>query len=200
MNAAEKSSPVIHITDAPPQKIKIKHQDSVQTAILIGCRLYARNHPDYNDWIVLNTILGGYFGSRLMTNIRENKGFTYNIFSTFDTMHYDGCFYIGTEVGNDMVDKTLKEIYREMKILQKKAVSENELSMVKNYLLGNMLTMLDGPFNIIDIVKTTTLEQLPDNSFATLVESIKTITPQKIQTLAKKYLGPEKMWEVVVGL
>lgn len=200
MNAAEKPTPVIITTDAPPEKIKITHPDGVQTAIRIGCRLFSRNHPDYNDWFVLNTILGGYFGSRLMTNIREDKGFTYNIYSTFDTMHYDGCFYIGTEVGNEMVDVTLKEIYREIKKLQKEPVSENELSMVKNYLLGNMLTMLDGPFNIIDIIKTTTLEQLPENSFATLVDSIKTINPERIQTLAKKYLDAEKMWEVVVGI
>ncbi len=200
MNSSEKPTPVIKTSHEKPQKIKITHPDSVQTAIRIGCQLFDRNHPDYNDWFVLNTILGGYFGSRLMGNIREDKGYTYNIFSTLETMLYGGCFYIGTEVGNDLVDVTLREIYHEMRILQDELVEEDELSMVKNYLLGNMLTMLDGPFNIIDIIKTITLEQLPDNSFSDLVESIKTITPEKIQNLAKKYLDQEKMWEVVVGV
>jgi predicted Zn-dependent peptidase len=199
MNSSEKPSPIFETTYDLPQKIKITHSDSVQTAIRIGCQLFTRNHPDYDGWFVLNTILGGYFGSRLMANIREDKGYTYNIFSTMDTMHYGGCFYIGTEVGNDLVDVTLKEIYHEMNLLQKELVEADELSMVKNYLLGNMLTMLDGPFNIIDIIKTTALEELPESSFSDLVESIKKITPEKIQSLAKKYLGQEKMWEVVVG-
>jgi len=200
MRIAEKRSPIITDAYAAPQKIKISHPESVQTAIRIGCPLFNRNHPDYDDWFVLNTILGGYFGSRLMANIREEKGYTYNIFSTIDTMHYGGCFFIGTEVGNDLVDVTLNEIYREMLILKEELVSEDELSMVKNYLLGNMLTMLDGPFNTMDIVKTTELEQLPDNSFEKLIESIKSISPEKIQSLAKKYLDQEKMWEVVVGV
>ena len=199
MQSAHKPIPKISNTDSIPQKIKIKHPDSVQTAIRIGCQLFHRNHPDYNDWFVLNTILGGYFGSRLMANIREEKGFTYNIFSAIDTMHYGGYFYIGTEVGNDLVDVTLAEIYKEMKQLQEEPVSADELSMVKNYLLGNMLTMLDGPFNTMDIVKTSVLEQLPKGAFSSLVENIKTISPEKIQLLAKKYLDKDNMWEVVVG-
>jgi len=199
MNSSEKPSPIIKTESTIPQKIKITHPESVQSAIRVGCRLFNRNHPDYADWFVLNTILGGYFGSRLMANIREDKGYTYNIFSSLDTMHYDGCFYIGTEVGNELVDVTLKEIYREMKLLQEEPIKEVELSMVKNYLLGNMLTMLDGPFNLIDIIKTKSLEQLPDDSFSKLIESIKNINAEKIQSLAKKYLDSEKMWEVVVG-
>lgn len=200
MNVAVKPTPVLTQAFSQPEKIKITHSDSVQTAIRIGCRLFARNHPDYNGWFVLNTILGGYFGSRLMTNIREAKGYTYNIYSSLDTMRYDGCFYIGTEVGNDLVDKTLREIYREMKKLRDVPIAKDELSMVKNYLLGNMLTMLDGPFNMMDIVKTIAIEQLPENSFAALVENIKTITPDEINSLANKYLDPEKMWQVVVGV
>lgn len=200
MNASPKPSPITYNTDNIPQKIKITHPESVQTAIRIGCQLFDRKHPDYNDWFVLNTILGGYFGSRLMANIREDKGYTYNIFSTIDTMLYGGYFYIGTEVGNDLVEVTLNEIYKEMRLLQDEPVKTDELSMVKNYLLGNMLTMLDGPFNMMDIVKATTLEQLSEDSFSQLVENIKSISPEKIQSLANKYLDSDKMWEVVVGV
>ena len=199
MNDAPKPSPIINTTNSIPQKVKISQPNSVQTAIRIGCQLFNRNHPDFNDWFVLNTILGGYFGSRLMANIREEKGYTYNIFSTLDTMNFGGCFYIGTEVGNDLVDVTLKEIYKEMRLLQEEPLGDEELSMVKNYLLGNMLIMLDGPFNIMDIIKTTSLEQLADDSFSKLVENIKTISPERIQNVAKKYLDEDKMWEVVVG-
>ena len=199
MNSAEKPLVTIPSFEQKPQKVKINHPDSVQTAIRIGCQLFNRKHADYNDWFVLNTILGGYFGSRLMANIREDKGYTYNIFSTLDTMRFGGCFYIGTEVGNDLVDVTLNEIYHEMSRLQNEPVQEEELSMVKNYLLGNMLTMLDGPFNTMDVIKATVLEELPVQSFKDLIENIKMINPEKIQALAQKYLDRDKMWEVIVG-
>ena len=182
-----------------PKKVKIPHSDTSQTAIRIGRRLFNRNHEDYAAMYLVNTILGGYFGSRLMTNIREDKGYTYNIYSTIDTMHADGCFYIGTEVGNEFVEATKEEIYKEIHLLQKYPVKKQELQMVRNYLLGNLLTMLDGPFNIGEVIKTMVIEELPEASFSDLVHTIKTISPEEIQNLAKKYFRPEDMWEVVVG-
>ncbi len=182
-----------------PQKIKIAHSDSVQSAIRIGRRLFDRKHEDYSGMYLVNTILGGYFGSRLMTNIREDKGYTYNIYSAIDTMHNDGCFYIGTEVGNEFVDATKEEIYKEIYLLQNEFVGKQELVMVRNYLLGNLLTMLDGPFNMGEVIKTMVLEDIPKASFSTLVQTIKNITPDEIQHLAKKYFKSEDMWEVIVG-
>ena len=173
--------------------------DSVQTAIRIGCHLFNRTHKEYKGVYVLNTILGGYFGSRLMANIREEKGYTYNIFSTLDSMMFDGCFYVGTEVGNEFVEKTLKEIYHEFDVLQQDLVDEDELEMVQNYLLGNLLTSLDGPFNVSDVAKTLILEGLPLSDFDDLVNAIKNITAEEIRELARKYLQKDKMWEVIVG-
>jgi len=181
-----------------PEKIKIPHVESVQTAIRVGCKLFNRNHSDFNGLYILNTILGGYFGSRLMANIREDKGYTYNIFSSLDAMIHDGYFYIGTEVGNEFADKTLVEIYREMDLLKEVLVDEEELNMVKNYLLGNMLTMLDGPFNVADVVKTYVAEALPITDFDSLTQTIKNITAEELRELARKYFKPENMWEVIV--
>ena len=181
-----------------PQKIKIPHIDSVQTAIKVGCKLFNRNHPDFNGLYILNTILGGYFGSRLMANIREDKGYTYNIFSSVDAMFHDGYFYVGTEVGNEFTEKTLAEIYREMNLLKENLIEEEELNMVKNYLLGNMLTMLDGPFNVSEVVKTYVVENLPVTDFNKLTQTIKNITAEELRELAKKYFKPENMWEVIV--
>lgn len=181
-----------------PKKVKIPHVESVQAAIRIGCRLFNRTHPDFDGLYILNTILGGYFGSRLMNNIREDKGYTYNIFSSLDAMVYDGYFYVGTEVSNDLTEKTLVEIYREMAILQEELVEEEELSMVKNYLLGNMLTMLDGAFNVSDVVKTYVTEDLPISDFDRLTAKINQITAEELRELAKKYFKPENMWEVIV--
>lgn len=186
-------------TQPTPEKIKIPHRESVQSAIRIGRRLFSRQHEDYQAMYFVNNILGGYFGSRLMANIREDKGFTYNIYSSIDTMHQDGCFYIGTEVGNEFVEATKTEIYKELNDLQTKPVEAQELEMVRNYLLGNLLTLFDGPFNTGEVIKTMVLENLPKQSFYDLVKTIKTIDADQIQHLAQKYFKTEDLWEVVVG-
>jgi len=94
------------------------------TAVRIGRRLFNRAHPDFHGMYVLNTIFGGYFGSRLMENVREKKGYTYNIYSSMDTMMFDGYFYVGTEVSNNLTQKTVKEIYHEMEVLQNDLVAD----------------------------------------------------------------------------
>ncbi|HRF37777.1 MAG TPA: pitrilysin family protein, partial [Saprospiraceae bacterium] len=187
------------LPDVPPQRIHLPHPDKVQSAIRIGRRLFNRNHPDYAGLYVLNTILGGYFGSRLMTNIREEKGYTYNIYSSLDPMRYDGAFFIGTETGTEFVKDTITQIYNEIEILQQELVDDEEMEMVRNYLLGGFLNMLDGPFNVADIIKTVVVEDLPEDYFQTVVHTVKTITPEDLQQLAQRYLRPEDLWEVSVG-
>jgi predicted Zn-dependent peptidase len=181
-----------------PLTVKVPHPEKVQTAIRIGSHLFTRSHPDYNGMYVLNTILGGYFGSRLMANIREEKGYTYNIYSNHDSMLFGGYFYVATEVGNEFVEPTIREIYVEMQKLQDKLVKKDEMEMVRNYLLGTLLTNLDGPFNISEVVKTFISEGLPLSGFEELVETIKTISPKELRELARKYFKKENLWEVVV--
>ncbi len=182
-----------------PESFRVDMPGTVQTAIRIGRRLFNRHHPDFPGMYVLNTILGGYFGSRLMTNIREDKGYTYNIYSLLDIMRHDGCFYISTEVGNNFLADTLEQIYAEMERLQCEPVEKEELDMVRNYLLGALLTSLDGPFNVAELIKTIVTEDLPFDSFTALVRTIQTIQPGELQALAQKYLRREDMWEVIVG-
>ena len=148
---------------------------------------------------MLNMILGGFFGSRLMTNIREKKGYTYNISSMLDTMKKDGYFYVGTEVGNEVVDATIKEIYKEMETLQRSLIGKEELKMTQNFVLGNMLTMLDGAFNTMDVVKTLIIEDIPLIEFENLIDTVKNIDAKTLQVLAQKYFNREDLWEVVVG-
>ena len=133
-----------------------------------------------------------------MENIREDKGYTYNIYSMQDTMQADACFYIATEVGNDYLDPTLKEIYKELDRLRTDLVGEEELSMVKNYLLGNMLNMVDGPFKVTNVVKTFVLNNRPFGEFQEIVDTIRHISAQDIRDLAQRHLKTEDMWEVVV--
>jgi zinc protease len=179
--------------------IILPHEDKSQTAIKIGCRLFTRHHEDYFGMFILNTILGGYFGSRLMMNIRENKGYTYNIYSSIEPMLYDGYFYIATEADKKFSKKVVEEIHKECAKLRNEPIEAEELTMVRNYLLGNILTMLDGPLNVSELVRTYISEGVNLNRFDELVQKIKTITPDEIQHLAQKYLKTEEMWQVKVG-
>lgn len=177
----------------------IDHPHAVQTAIRIGRRLFNRHHEDYKGMYVLNTILGGYFGSRLMTNIREDKGYTYNIYSSMDTMRWDGSFYVGTEVSNGFVQDTLAQIYREMQDLIDRPVEDDELDMVRSYLMGNFLSMLDGPFNVSELIRTLVIDELPFSFFDELIETVRTIDRMQLQELAARYLQREQQWEIAVG-
>jgi predicted Zn-dependent peptidase len=178
---------------------KLPHPGSLQTAIKIGRHTFNRRHPDFNGLFVLNTILGGYFGSRLMMNIREKKGFTYNIYSTLDAYLHDGCLYIATEVNPDKAAETVKEIFSEMKKLRDKPVKTSELDMVRNYLLGMLLNGLDGPLNTSDVVRSLITEGLSHEAFDALVDTIRHIAPAQLQELAGRYLRPEDFWTVAVG-
>jgi predicted Zn-dependent peptidase len=186
----------------PPPKAcqeRIERPNTVQSAIRIGRPLFDRQHEDYMGMYVLNTLLGGYFSSRLMTNLREEKGYTYNIYSSVDMMRYGGQLLIGAEVGKDFVEDSLTQIYLEMERLQQERVEEDELQMVRNYLMGNFLTMLDGPFNVAEVVRTQVLEDLPMDYLEQLAVAVQEISPEQLQILAQRYLSREKMAEVVVG-
>ncbi len=187
------------VPEAKQVKLHLPHQDAIQTAVYIGRRMFSRNHPDFSGMYVLNTILGGYFGSRLMANIREEKGYTYNIMSMLDNMQSDGIFYVGTEVGNEFTQRTIEEIYKEMTLLQKEPVEAEELDMVRNYLMGGFLTMIDGPFNVSEVVRTLITESLPLDFFEHWVSAVANVTPDELQALAQKYLDPADMCEVAVG-
>lgn len=187
------------VPEKRPQKKKVPHPDSLQTAIRVGRRLFNRQHPDYNGMFVLNTVLGGYFGSRLMTNIREKKGYTYNIYSTLDAMLYDGCFYIATEVNREKSAATLRQIMAEIQKLRETPVDELELGMVRNYLLGLLLNGLDGPLNASEMVRILSVEGLPWEGFEEMVQVIRSITPAQLQRLAQRYWQPEDLWTVTVG-
>ncbi len=178
---------------------RITAEDNLQSAVKIGCRLFKRSHADFQDMFVLNTILGGYFGSRLMSSLREEKGYTYNIYSSIDMMIYDGYFNVSTEVGNEYLPATLEGIYEELEILKHEKVGSEELDMVKNYLSGNFLNMVDGPFKVAGIAKVIALNDLEVDFYQKLMSRIHSITAEDLQKLAQKYFIRENMVEIIVG-
>lgn len=186
-------------TSSQPGYIHLPHAQAIQSAIRMGRPLFPRTHADANGVHVLATLLGGYFGSRLMENIREDKGYTYNITAAYDTMLFDGALLIDTEVSPEYVAPTLAEINKELQRLMDEPVAEEELDMVKNYLMGSFLAMIDGPFNWAETVRTLLVERSDPQALERLVQDVLHITPEDLQTLAKRYLQPADWWVVVAG-
>ncbi len=174
-----------------PKRIHIPMEDAVQTAIRIGTFTIPKKHDDRHGLGILNTILGGYFGSRLMTNIREDKGYTYGIGSgVLDYMH-GSSLVIMTEVGKDVTEATLAEIQKEIEILRNELVSEDELLLVKNYMLGQLLRSADGPYAMLDMYNGVDMHGLTLDYYDKAIRDINEMTPQHLQELARKYL----IWE-----
>ena len=148
--------------------------------------------------MVLNTLFGGFFGSRLMSNIREDKGYTYGIHSYVQNHIGNTAWMISTEAGKDVCEAAITEVYKEMQLLQNELIDEEELLLVRNYMIGIILGDLDGPFQIIGRWKNIVLNNLNETYFYESIQTIKTITAKELQELAKKYLQPENFYELVV--
>lgn len=170
----------------------------VQGAIRMGANFPNRHHPDFVNAQVLNNIFGGFFGSRLMSNIREEKGYTYGIYSYLENHIQQSAWVISTEAGRDVCEATIIEVYKEMEELRNKEVDEDELLLVQNYMMGSILGDLDGPFHIINRWKNIILNGLNEDYFYHQINTIKKATPQEMQRLANKYLVPENFYELVV--
>lgn len=176
----------------------INDPQGVQGAIRIGTNFPNRHHPDFAKVQVLNNLFGGFFGSRLMSNIREEKGYTYGIYSYLENHIQESAWVISTEAGRDVCEATITEVYKEMKELRNELVDDEELLLVRNYMMGSILGDLDGPFHIINRWKTIILNELPEDYFYKQIDTIKTVPAEELQQLANKYLLPEKFYELVV--
>jgi predicted Zn-dependent peptidase len=181
------------------QRIDFPKNDAVQCAVRMGRFLFPKAHRDYIDFQVLNTILGDYFGSRLMSNIREDKGYTYGIGSGVMDMNKTGYFVIVTEVGKEVLDKTLHEIKFELERLQNELVSDDELDLVKNYMLGQLLKSADGPYAMLDMYNSVDMYGLTLEFYDDAIQKIKHISPARIQELARQYLNYEDFLIITAG-
>lgn len=181
------------------ENIFIEKANSVQCSIRIGRKLFNRNHPDFRQMQLLNLILGGYFGSRLMKNIREEKGLTYGIYSALEAFQQDAVWYIDTEINNELAELGVKEILKEIQTLREVLVDEQELQIAKNYLLGSFLRNTEGPFNLADRFKILKDYNLSYNYFYEFIEIIKNMQANQIKNLANKYFNEKDLSTVIVG-
>ncbi len=181
------------------KKIHIEKPGMVQSAIRIGSMTINKRHTDYPGLKILDSVLGGYFGSRLMKNIREDKGFTYGISSSVSSLDLAGYKVISTEVGRKNLHSALDEIYNEIKHLQDEPVSNGEMQVVRNYMSGEMLRMFDGPFALAESFRSAWEFGLDNSYYYRLAEKIKTIDPDEIIELARTYYNINELYEVTVG-
>lgn len=191
---------VIHpITGAKTKTHFVEKADALQSAIRIGCLFPNRDHIDFHGLNVLITLLGGYFGSRLMTNIREDKGYTYGIGAGIYSLPHASYLSIMTEVGSDVCDVAIKEIYFEIERLQRELIGEDELSIVRNYLLGETLRNFDGVFAMSGSLITLIESGLDYSHYDQFVEVLRNISPLELQQLAIKYLNVNELYQIVAG-
>lgn len=190
----------IHTTQPAEEKKYriINDPNGVQGAIRLARDFPNRHHPDFFGVQVLNALFGGFFGARLMNNIREDKGYTYGIYSYLQNHIQQGAWMVSTEAGRDVSELTITEVYKEMELLRNELVDEDELMLVRNYLMGTILGDLDGPFHIIGRWKNIILNDLDESFFYKTIETIKTIPATELQVLANKYLDPKDFYELVV--
>jgi predicted Zn-dependent peptidase len=187
------------IVTAAQKKVEIiNDENGVQGAIRMARPFPNRHHPDFQKAHVLNTLFGGFFGSRLMSNIREDKGYTYGIHSYFQNHVHASAWMISTEAGRDVCAATITEVLKEMELLRNELVDMEELNLVRNYMIGSLLGDLDGPFQLIGRWKNYVLNGLDENYFYKSIETIKSVTPQELQILANTYLQPDDFYELVV--
>jgi zinc protease len=195
------TEPPIQEVNPSDEKIKhVKKEGAMQTALRIGRPLFNKHHPDFIPLQILNTILGGYFGSRLMTSVREEKGLTYGIGSVIMPLKHSGIWVINSEVAGESRDKAIAAILEEFRILQNELVPEDELNMVKRYMMGELLRNFDGPFSTADIYRTLQEYDMDFGFYEKMISTIHSISAEEIKTLAKEYLNPDDFRIVTAGM
>ena len=186
-------------TAVPEKRIFTEREDAMQSAVKMGYTTITRNHPDYLKLRVLMTLFGGYFGSRLMSNIREEKGYTYGISAGIMFYPDSGLLAISTETDNEYVEPLIQEVYHVIDLLHQEPVSAEELTIVRNYMLGEMCRSYESPFSLSDAWIFIATSGLDDDYFSRSLLAVNEVTPIEIQDLAQRYLCKETLKEVIAG-
>jgi zinc protease len=184
--------------DEPARKLYEK-QGSLQASVRVGKRFIGRSHSDYFDVLLLNHLLGGYFGSRLMKNIREEKGLTYGIYASIHTLMHDSYLVIGADVNKENLGLTFDEIRFELRRLSSEPVPLDELQTARNHFIGSLQAEITTPFSHADKLKNIILYNLSSDYYTRLIQRIDTISAEDLMTTADKYYSEESFYEIAVG-
>jgi predicted Zn-dependent peptidase len=181
------------------QRLTENKEKSVQSSIRIGCHLIPKSHPDYFKLNLMNTILGGYFGSRLIKNIREDKGHTYGIYSSIGGLKNTDYWVVMADVIKEHDEAVIEEVYKEIDKLKNEPISAHELEVVRNYMIGKLLSQFSSGFELIGRFKSIHQAGMDFGFFQQHLDYILSAKPEDIMEVAEKYLHREKMVEIIVG-
>ncbi len=175
----------------------IVREDSTQASIRIGKLAIDKHHDDIHQLKITNTLLGGYFGSRLMKNIREEKGLTYGIHASIINLEKFSYWAISSEIQKSKIELAKTEILKEVERLANNEPGEKEMLMLKNYTRGKFLSSFDSPFSSHEMIKGLLLANLDTIYLQNFLDSLDRIQPNDISEMTKKHLV-EGLSELVV--
>jgi predicted Zn-dependent peptidase len=181
-----------------PLRLTIEKPNLVQTSIRVAKPLFVKKHQDQVQFEVLNEAIGGYFGSRLMKNLREKNGFTYGVYSSMTQMRHFGFWSVGADVNKQQATEALKQVRYEIQLICDERISESELDLVKNYMCGSYLKSINTPIAIADMYRNLRYHGLPEDYYDHYISRIKEVTAEQLQDLANKYLSGDFL-EILVG-
>jgi zinc protease len=195
--------PATKMADVPapgPARIYlVDRPDSVQSNILAGALALRRNDPDYVPLTVANRILGGGAASRLFSNLREDKGYTYGAYSRVSSDLYPGLFIANTEVRNAVTDGSLHEIMYEFKRLRDEKVPQSEMEEAKRSIISSFALSLANPAGIVNSWMTVKYYGLAPDYWDHYSDQIAKVDADTVQRMAKKYIDLDHLQIVVVG-
>ncbi|MEX2514125.1 MAG: pitrilysin family protein [Cyclobacteriaceae bacterium] len=181
------------------QRITEIKGESVQSSIRLGKLMIPKAHPDYHGLVVFNTILGGYFGSRLIKNIREEKGYTYGINSFLGNLSSADYWIVMADVKAGFAEPVIDEVYLEINKLTKDLISDDELEIVRNYMIGHLLAQVSSPFDLMNQFKNIHYNGLNENFYQHHLDYIKNFQKEEISEIGMKYFQPGSFKEIIVG-
>lgn len=183
-----------------PKEILLENRENaIQSSIRLGSHLIHKSHPDYHALAVFNTFFGGYFGSRLIKNIREDKGHTYGIFSSIGGLKNSDYLIIAADVKKEFRMEVIDEINHELQRLQQEKISIDELETVRNYLIGNLLSTFSSPFELINRFKSIHQAGLDLCFYEQRLEFLKNFQAEEIQAAGQKWLKQDQLLTAIVG-
>jgi predicted Zn-dependent peptidase len=181
------------------RRAHVEKEGSLQTSLRIGRRAIPRSHPDYPALVFLNHVLGGYFGSRLMKNIREEKGLTYGIHSSIQVMKRDSYLLIGTDVNRENTDIALEEIRKELDRMRTEPIPFDELEVARRHFIGSLQSDLSTPFAHADKIRNMALHGLPMDHYLRLIREIDSMQAGDLLSRAGAYFNKDSFIEVSAG-
>jgi predicted Zn-dependent peptidase len=198
---AKGAEPIVDVPKPEGKRLTevIDRPGAAQSTIMVGLPVVDPSNPDYISLQVMDSILGGSFGSRITSNIRESKGYTYSPNSTVSARYRDAFWAEFADVTTNVTAPSLKEIFYEIDRLAKQPPTDDELAGIKNYLAGVFVLRNSSRRGLVGQLDYIDLHGLGDDYLDTYVQKIYAVTPAQVQAMAKKYIVPDKMTIVVVG-